>query len=68
MENIVNLTTTELLAFAKVVAKQTIIEMRLSTMTKSEYARIHKLSRVTVDAMIARDELEVNKHGKIIVQ
>lgn len=68
MENTVNISATALLAFAKVVAKQTVIEMRITTMTKSEYARVYKLSRVTVDAMIARDELTINKHGKIIVE
>lgn len=56
-----------LTAFAKEVVRQTLKELRKNSVTKSEYARLNNVSRVTVDRMIERGELKLNTHGKVIV-
>jgi len=48
--------------------KETLRQLRTEAVTKSEYSRLYHVSRVTVNRMIARGELQVNKHGKIIIQ
>lgn len=65
--NEVTISTDALKAFAKEVVKETLKELRKSTMTKSEYARVYKVSRVTVNNMVRRGELKLDKHNKIIL-
>lgn len=62
----VHISTDALKAFAKTVVLETLREVKKSSLTKSEYARVYKISRVTINRMIARGELELNREGKII--
>lgn len=65
--NEITISTDALKAFAKEVVKETLKELRKSTMTKSEYARVYKVSRVTINNMVIRGELKLDKHNKIIL-
>jgi len=54
-------------AFAKQIVVETLKELRKSSMTKSEYSRVYKISRPAIDRMIAQNKLTLNKQGRIIV-
>jgi hypothetical protein len=63
----ISISTDALKAFAKECVRETLREVNKSALTKSEYARCYKLSRVTVNRMIDRGELTLNRVGKIII-
>lgn len=65
--NEIQISAEGLKAFAKECVRETLREVHKTAVTKSEYARLYKVSRVTVDRMIARGELHLNSVGKIII-
>lgn len=65
MGEVVQITVDDLKAVIVKTVEETIRKQRGQTMSISEYARDHRISRTTVYAMIARKELELDKHNKI---
>lgn len=63
----IQLSAEGLKAFAKEVVLATLKELRKSSMTKSEYSRVYKVSRPTINRMIKQEKLTLNKQGRIIV-
>lgn len=63
----ISISTEGLKAFAREVVQETLKEIKKTSMTKSEYHRVYKVSRTTINRMIARGELKTNKQGKIII-